>query len=86
MTSSAINASKNVPPQYKDLYDALDEVREAAAEQVNLSRLQLAQRGLESETPVIRIAGMLSCYGESCTAGSKDGVDFFFVSYSSARS
>ncbi|KAJ9371853.1 hypothetical protein DTO282F9_3182 [Paecilomyces variotii] len=55
-TSSAINASKNVPPQYKDLYDALDEVREAAAEQVNLSRLQLAQRGLESETPVIRIA------------------------------
>ncbi|KAL1853749.1 hypothetical protein Plec18170_005141 [Paecilomyces lecythidis] len=55
-TSSAINASRNVPTQYKELYDALDEVREAAAEQVNLSRLQLAQRGLETETPVIRIA------------------------------
>ena len=56
-TSSAVNITRNVPPRFKELHSALDGVGEAAATHVNLSRLHLAQRGLESERPVIRIAG-----------------------------
>lgn len=56
-TSSVINAGKTVPPRFKELYDSLDGVRDAAIEQVSLSRLQLALRGLESEAPLIRVAG-----------------------------
>lgn len=59
-TSSAINVSGTVPARFRELYEALDRVRETAAEQVSLSRLQLAQRGLESEEPVIRVAGRLT--------------------------
>jgi hypothetical protein len=55
-TSPAINVGRNIPARFKELYEALDEVREAAADQISLSRLQLAQRGLESEEPVIRVA------------------------------
>jgi hypothetical protein len=58
-SSSAINAAKNVPERFKQLYDALAGVRDAAANHVNLSRLQLAQRGLETERPLIRVAGTL---------------------------
>lgn len=54
---SVINEGKPVPPRFKELYDALDGVRDAAIEQVSLSRLQLALRGLESATPLIRVAG-----------------------------
>ncbi|KAJ5980902.1 hypothetical protein N7481_008200 [Penicillium waksmanii] len=55
-TSPAINPGKTVPPQLKELYDALGGVKDAAIEQVSISRLQLALRGLESEAPLIRIA------------------------------
>jgi hypothetical protein len=55
-TSSVITA-KSVPPRFKELYTALEGVKDAALEQVNLSRLQFALRGLESETPLIRVAG-----------------------------
>lgn len=55
--SSVITVGKTVPPRLKELYDALSGVQEAAIEQVNITRLQLALRGLESETPLIRIAG-----------------------------
>ncbi|KAJ6002263.1 hypothetical protein N7522_007490 [Penicillium canescens] len=54
-TSSVITA-KSVPPRFKELYTALEGVKDAALEQVNLSRLQFALRGLESETPLIRVA------------------------------
>ncbi|KAJ5775373.1 uncharacterized protein N7511_000384 [Penicillium nucicola] len=54
-TSSVITA-KSVPPRLKELYTALEGVKDAALEQVNLSRLQFALRGLESETPLIRVA------------------------------
>jgi hypothetical protein len=46
-----------VPPRLKELYDALSGVQDAAIEQVSITRLQLALRGLESEAPLIRIAG-----------------------------
>lgn len=56
-TSSAINAGKNVPPRFKELYAALNRVGDVATDRVNLSRLQLALRGLESEEPLVRVAG-----------------------------
>lgn len=56
-TSSAITAGKTAPPRFKPLYDALSGIQGAAIEQVSISRLQLALRGLESDAPLIRIAG-----------------------------
>lgn len=56
-TTSAITAGKTVPPRFRELYDALGGIKDAAIEQVSVSRLQLALRGLESETPLIRVAG-----------------------------
>lgn len=56
-TSPAISAGKTVPPRFKELYDALSGVKDAAIEQVSVSRLSLALRGLESEEPLIRVAG-----------------------------
>ncbi|KAJ5688886.1 hypothetical protein N7462_003278 [Penicillium macrosclerotiorum] len=55
-TSPAINPSKTVPPRFKELYDALNSVKDGAIEQVSVSRLQLALRGLESEQPLVRVA------------------------------
>ncbi|KAJ5416929.1 uncharacterized protein N7487_000479 [Penicillium crustosum] len=55
-TTSSIITAKSVPPRFKELHAALEEVKDAALEQVNLSRLQFALRGLESETPLIRVA------------------------------
>ena len=57
ITSSTISADRTVPSRFKKLYDALSGVKDASIEQVSLSRLQLALRGLESETPLIRVAG-----------------------------
>lgn len=56
-SSSVITAGRTVPRRFKELYDALSGVKDAAIQQVNLSRLQLALRGLESEEPLIRVAG-----------------------------
>lgn len=56
-TSTAVST---VPPQFKELHDALSGIKDATIEQVSVSRLQLALRGLESETPLIRIAGECS--------------------------
>lgn len=65
---SVVNATKNVPARFKELHSALEGVGEAAATHVNMSRLHLAQRGLESERPVIRVAGMfLSLYRANST-------------------
>ncbi|KAJ5786418.1 uncharacterized protein N7503_011630 [Penicillium pulvis] len=52
-TSTAVST---VPPRFKELHDALSGIKDATIEQVSVSRLQLALRGLESETPLIRIA------------------------------
>lgn len=53
-TSTAVST---VPPRFKELHDALSGIKDATIEQVSVSRLQLALRGLESETPLIRVAG-----------------------------
>lgn len=58
-TSSVITAGRTVPPRFKELYDALSGVQDAAIHEVSISRLQLALRGLESEAPLIRVAGKL---------------------------
>lgn len=51
-----MNATKSLPPRYKPLYEALGNLKKKASAQVNLSRLQLALQGLESESPATRIA------------------------------
>lgn len=56
-TPSLVSSRKNVPERFRGLYEALNRVRDATPEQVNISRLQLALRGLESEVPLIRVAG-----------------------------
>lgn len=55
-TPSLVSSRKNVPERFRGLYEALNRVRDATPEQVNISRLQLALRGLESEVPLIRVA------------------------------
>ncbi|KAJ5958401.1 uncharacterized protein N7479_005551 [Penicillium vulpinum] len=57
-TTSSIITAKSVPPRFKELHAALEGVKDAALEQVNLSRLQFALRGLESETPLVRVADL----------------------------
>ena len=59
-SSTAISATKDVPPRFEELYVALKGVKKKAAAQVSLSRLDLALQGLESDNPVIRIAGAQS--------------------------
>ena len=53
------SASVNVPPRFRELHAALNRVGDVATDRVDLSRLQLALRGLESEEPLIRVAGEL---------------------------
>lgn len=55
-STTAVNATKNIPPRYQALYKALTDVRKKASAHVNLSRLHLALQGLESENPVTRVA------------------------------
>ena len=54
-----VNEGKNIPPRFRELYAALNRVGDVAPERVNLSRLQLALRGLEVEEPLVRVAGEL---------------------------
>lgn len=70
-TSSVITAGKAIPPRFKELHDALSRVQDAAIQEVSISRLQLALRGLESEAPLIRIAGELRS-AQSLRGGCRD--------------
>ncbi|KAE8152526.1 hypothetical protein BDV25DRAFT_65668 [Aspergillus avenaceus] len=56
ITTSSVVHARHVPPRLRELYDALNQIKGVATGQVDLSRLQLALRGLESEAPVIRVA------------------------------
>lgn len=60
-----LDVHKNVPARFRELYAALKELEGVAADHISLSRLQLAQRGLESEEHVVRVAGMSPCSVES---------------------
>lgn len=57
VSSTAVNAQKKVSARYRELYEALQNVQKKAPAHINLSRLQLALSGLESEKPVTRVAG-----------------------------
>lgn len=56
--AAAANINKNVPARFRELHAALKELEDVAADHISLSRLQLAQRGLESEEHVVRVAGI----------------------------
>ena len=56
-SATAINAPVNVPIAFKDLYESLQKLKNDAAVYTNLSRLQLALRGLEGRNAVVRVAG-----------------------------
>ncbi|KAK3714861.1 hypothetical protein LTR37_007596 [Vermiconidia calcicola] len=53
---SAINAPTSVPPAYRELHQRLLALQESASSYVDLARLQLATRSLESSDPVTRVA------------------------------
>lgn len=55
-SSTAINAPSTVPPEYRELHQKLSALQETAGSYVDLSRLQLALRSLESGDPVSRVA------------------------------
>ncbi|KAL9618118.1 MAG: hypothetical protein Q9160_007125 [Pyrenula sp. 1 TL-2023] len=55
-SATAVNATKIVPSKYKTLYESLQRVRRHAAIYVDLSRLDLALQGLETEKLKTRIA------------------------------
>ncbi|KAF2816301.1 uncharacterized protein BDZ99DRAFT_133273 [Mytilinidion resinicola] len=57
-STTAINAPLDVPPRFQELHQALDGLGKAAAaaNYVNISRLQLALRGLEGGDAVVRVA------------------------------
>lgn len=56
LSTTAINGTRRIPQRNQPLYEALTEIKAKAPGHVNLSRLQLALQGLESEQPVTRIA------------------------------
>lgn len=53
---TAINAPSTVAPELRELHQTLLLLQEKASSYVELSRIQLAMRSLESEDPVTRIA------------------------------
>jgi hypothetical protein len=55
-SSTAINGTKPIPHRYRALHAALLDVQKTASAHINLSRLQLALQGLESESPPTRVA------------------------------
>ncbi|KAL4734065.1 hypothetical protein BDV11DRAFT_66805 [Aspergillus similis] len=50
------HTARHVPLRLRELYESLVQLQSIAPEQVNLSRLQLALRGLETAEPLIRVA------------------------------
>lgn len=55
-STTAVNAPSTVPPSYRELYQRLLALEAAASSYVDIARLQLAARSLESGSPIIRVA------------------------------
>lgn len=55
---TAVNAKKDIPHAFRDLYEGLTVLQKEAAVYTKLGQLQLALRGLESENGITRVAGM----------------------------
>ncbi|KAF2871293.1 hypothetical protein BDV95DRAFT_521905 [Massariosphaeria phaeospora] len=56
ISPTAINYRPNIPPRNEDIHNALSELGGSAAAYVNISRLQLALRGLATQDAATRIA------------------------------
>ncbi|KAI4281563.1 MAG: hypothetical protein L6R35_005624, partial [Caloplaca aegaea] len=55
---TTVNAQKDIPHAFQELYHALSVLQREAAVYTNLSQLRLALRGLESENAVTRVAAL----------------------------
>lgn len=55
-SATAINAPSTVPHEYRELHQRLVALQEKAGSYVDLARLQLATRSLESASSVVRVA------------------------------
>jgi len=55
-TVTAVNVTRTIPTRNQRLYEELTVLEKEAATFANLSQLQLALRGLESDDPIIRVA------------------------------
>jgi hypothetical protein len=55
-STTAINAPATVPHRHRELHQRLIALKEIASSYVDLSRLQLAIRSLETNPPVVRVA------------------------------
>jgi hypothetical protein len=64
VSPTAINLRPNIPPRNQELYDALSALSGAAETYVNISRLQLALRGLAAQDAVTRVAGTVHAQSE----------------------
>jgi hypothetical protein len=56
VSPTAINLRPNIPPRNQELHNALSKLNHAAETYVNISRVQLALRGLEAQDAVTRVA------------------------------
>lgn len=65
-STSTSTATSTVPPRFRELHAALNRVGETATDRLDLSRLQLALRGLEVEEPLIRVASTFFLLGCCC--------------------
>ena len=65
---TAVNAKREIPPAFQELYASLKALETEAGVYVNTSQLHLALRGIESENPVTRIAGQI--YFSPCSTDS----------------
>lgn len=68
-SSTAINAPSNTPSQYKDVHRSFGRLQEDAAAFADLSRIQLALKSFESDSPTIRV-GLLTL-GAKGTAAAR---------------
>lgn len=59
-TTTTSTSTSTIPPRFRELHAALNRVAETATDRVDLSRLQLAVRGLEAEEPLVRVASIFS--------------------------
>jgi hypothetical protein len=56
VSPTAINLRPNIPPRNQELHNALSKLNDAAETYVDISRVQLALRGLEAQDAVTRVA------------------------------
>lgn len=59
VSPTTINLRPNIPPESKELYNALKTLRWAAKDYVNASRVDLALQGLTAQDAVTRVAGRI---------------------------